>query len=147
MLLSGKRSITKLTARRIADRLGLRERERNFFLQLVDFNEEVDPQRREHKFQTLLKSKKFREAQPLVESQYELFQNSRAVLLLELLSTKAQRRSLDDFATKLSISKSEARLFLDLLLKLKLVEKRGELYQRTALALTTPAETACSALS
>lgn len=141
MVLKKQRNLTSKSAAKVAIALKLGRAESDFFIDLVEFNQAVDLLAKDRAYKKLLGHKRFFDIQKLTPSQYELFSSWINVAVLEALSTRLAKQSIEDIAKALDISVDQAEAAIEVLMKMGLVEKKGEVFRKVNKALTTEPET------
>ncbi len=72
-IIQGKRPLTPSTAKKLAAGLKLSKGETDFFLVLVEWNQTNDDSKKQSLFKKILSFKKFRDAHPLAEAEFEYY--------------------------------------------------------------------------
>lgn len=132
LLIHSGRPLTVKTARRIATALGLKGKERSYFIRLVEYQHARDPAARDKAFEKLLQLKNQTLAGDWDKKNLELFSEWYHVPVLELLRLDQARDDPDWIAGKLSprVSRGKVEASLELLENLGLIvwdEERGRM--------------------
>lgn len=140
LIIKEKRNLSKKGARRVAKGLHLKEKETEFFLLLVEFNQATDL---DEKNKLYLKLQKFVRA-ALVQmnqlDQYELYSEWYHIPILESLSTEWEQPEIYKLATGLQLRDYHVLASFKILARLKLIEIKGESIRRLGTDLHTADE-------
>lgn len=140
MVLQGKRNIRLESALRIAEGLNLNEEERQFFENLVRFGQARDETTKEKHFLEITKYRKLHSVSHAPAEQYESIADWYSLAILEGLGTRWREKSTSQMAECLGIAESDVLDSLQLLEKLKLIEKDELGYRRKHPRLAAPVE-------
>lgn len=140
MIVKGKRNLSKKGARRVTKGLKLKEKEAEFFVLLVDFNQALDLDEQNKIFGRLQKFVRAALVQVEKLDQYELYSDWYHIPILESLTLGWQKPEIFKIANALELRDYHVTASLKLLERLKLIEAKDGLYKRTTADLHTPDE-------
>lgn len=137
MIISGKRKLKLDAARKISQGLKLSTKEETYFLQLVEFNQTKEPQRKKELFEKLVSLRTDKKTEVMVLDQYDFYSNWYNPVLYESLPLEFKEIDMAELVQELDIEEEEIAHSLELLERLKLVERRGNEVKRLEFALQT----------
>lgn len=122
-----KKNINALSARKLAQFLKLPKQDRDYFLKLVNFNQEENLQKKRELAKGLLRHSNIKKMAPLVAEKYEYFSHWINITLFELLASRMAVDSVDELHKKFRglATKPEISQALNLLKRLGLIEEKS----------------------
>jgi uncharacterized protein (TIGR02147 family) len=138
-IIEGKRNLTKQTILKIAAALKLNENEREYFENLVFFNQAKTIKEKDYFFVRLVQHKKLKKVSRIGEEYYEYFSAWYHCVVRELLVMVDVKEDWEQLGrlVKPRISAKQAKQSVDLLLKLGFLKKNGDRYEQTEPLLST----------
>lgn len=137
MVLAGKRRLTEEAAQKVARGLKLNDNERDYFCLLCKFNQTSDPQSRKESFEKLISLRTDSPVDVSVVDQYDFYSNWYHAVIYESLSMNHEEVDLMELSQELELEESDVQGSLELLERLKLIDKQGESYRKTTSSLQT----------
>lgn len=122
-VLSGKKGISRQAALQIAERLGLRESEKDVFCDLVDAEHCRSPLGR-RAARARLKAKQTENSKDLSLDHFQMIENWYHLAILQYLKIWPSRCEPQEIARRLEVSENEIKLGLGRLERLELIEKK-----------------------
>jgi uncharacterized protein (TIGR02147 family) len=138
-VIEGKRNLTPNMAERFAKALGFKAKEKAYFLNLVAFNQAKTFNEKQLCYAIFRSLSKRVKESVIKGDQYDLFSNWYVPAIRELICIRNFNDDFDALAAALepSIDSSRAKAAVELLLRLKLVEKTKDgIYKQTSAALS-----------
>ncbi|MBN1578712.1 MAG: TIGR02147 family protein [Chitinispirillaceae bacterium] len=138
-IIEGKRNLTKQTVLKIAAALKFDENEREYFENLVFFNQAETVKERDHFFSRLVQQQKVKKAARIGEDYYEYFSAWHHCVIRELVAMIDFNDNWELLGklVKPRISAKQAKQSVELLLKLGFLEKNNGRYKQTEPVVST----------
>ena len=135
----GERNLLHAAAARLAEAMGLEEREQEFFLALVGFNNASDPWERDLYLRKLQGARRPAKRKILTAGEFQIFSRWYVIPIWELVVARPFGGDFKRLGRLLDppVGQQEAREALDILLELRLIEPSGDRYRRNELVLHT----------
>ncbi len=137
MILSRERSLGPKSADRVARGLGLNAESRDYFLKLVQLNDEPDKHRQSEILKDILESRRIRNSKSLAPEIYRYFSYWFMIPILEIISSRRPATE-KRICKSLKLSQKDLDLALQTLFRLGLIEKAGDRWKRTSVNFETP---------
>lgn len=127
LVMSGKRNLTEESIQKFSAGLQLNKQEREFFRNLVWFNQAATHEEKDRYYRRLLQSRKFSQLKPLGREQYTFYSEWFHPVIRELVVTKGFDGTAEWLARQISptIETEQATRSLALLEKLGLIAREG----------------------
>lgn len=130
MVIKRQRNLSIKSSHKVADALKLSRTDADFFEKLVLFDQAETMEEKDLRYQDLLHFHKFRAVKQVDSDQYEFFAHWYVVATLEALGTKLARKGLEGIATALKVELSKVEHAIEILSRLKLIERKGDHWRR-----------------
>ena len=143
LVMDGKRNLTASSGEKLVQALGLDQKQSEFFLDLVRFNQATSGAEKQHAFRQLTRYSHFKKAHPLKKDQFFYLSQWYYVAIRELIASPNFNSNPEWVAKALynKISPAEAKKAIEALLALGLIELDEEgRYQVTQSTLNTDDE-------
>jgi len=140
MLLAGQRNLTANTAARLGKGLGLNKDEISYLKILVAFNHTKELSEKDRLYRRLLRLKKLKRHTKTSAAAHEYYSRWQNVAVLEALQTDWSFKSRSAMADDLGMEQNELASIFQTLLRLGLIEKKGNLFCPKNTVLETPPE-------
>lgn len=140
MVLKKERNLSLKSAQKIAEALHLQKSDSDFFEKLVLFNQAETLEDKDLRYQDLLNFHKFRSIRQADAAQYEFFAHWYVVAVLEALGTELAKGGLDAIAASMRVDRSKVDHAIEILSRLKFIEKNGQTWKRLEPAISTERE-------
>lgn len=141
-IVQGKRPLTTATAKKLAKGLRLTKSETDFFTVLVDWNQTHDPAEKESLVKKILSFKKFRDAHPLAQAEYEYYTRWYYPVIREMVALPNFKEDSTWIAGRIrpALAPGDVDRALDRLLTLGLLVRnpKGKLIQSNPRIATSP---------
>lgn len=137
-VLNGKQQLSNASSRLVAEKLFEQPLDREIFLLLVEFETTKRPALRELALKKLEELQTQKTEVPLQVEAFRVISEWYHVAILDLTWVKPTRSTPAQFAQALGITELEARLALERLEKLGLIERKGKRWVKTQARLTLP---------
>lgn len=137
-----EKRISEKTAKRLAQVLELSPKEELYFLHLVKFNQEKDFERKKDLAKLIARNKALKNYSNRFSDSYEYFASPTNIILFELISAQASGMDIEKIKSRLivSVPQEEIKTSLDLLERLEMVEKTGDIYKASYKSIRTDDE-------
>lgn len=126
MIVDGERTPSPETVRKLPAALELDKAETKYFVCLLDFHNSKTLEEQNESYLTLRKLKGFKNINPTIAAQYEIFRSWYTVAVLEALNTSWRKKSESQMAEDLNIELAELKRSLKHLEEVGLIEKDPE---------------------
>jgi len=141
LIINGKRSLTPKLAKKLCSAFGMKSREIDFFLCLVDFDRS-SPSEKEAAYKKIVSYRQFSQGRKLSEETLAYYTRWEHIALLQALGTKLSERGIYSIGNLLGLSKIETDKIASTLQNLGLIQKVNGVWSRTDAIFETPQETA-----
>ncbi len=139
LVMEGKRNLTEESLVKVAAGLRLNKQEKDFFRNLVFFNQAKTHEEKDFYYQALLRSRKFSQLKPIEKDQYEYYSTWYHPVIRELVVSKDFDGSAAGLARRLSppITPAQTEKSIALLEKLGFIQKADDGRWRQASSLVS----------
>jgi uncharacterized protein (TIGR02147 family) len=149
MLMQGKRKLSSTLASKISREFKHTAKETEYFENMVGFSRAATPREKDKYFGRMTELRKRNNVRKLEDFQYEFYSNWYNLPIRELVSYPDFKGNYNWLARKVfpAITPGQAKRSVELLLKLKLIKKNGNVFIRSTPLLSTGPEVSSFAIA